>query len=275
MSRTGTVTRLRTPAVAIGTALLLPLTALTLRAAPATQTADVISLVSRNDGRPVTMHVEARGERCWAVSSDDDTVGVAIGDDLCGMTAEVDGASSLRVRLERDRLVFSRGGRSYVITDAATVERARGLFAPLMAIAGRQAELGREQRQLGERQRDFGRQQREMRTGLDARELDGDLEQVKARFRALARRGATPQDLEDLQTELGALQMTLAALQLRAGGQQERLASQQARLGSQQTTYGQQQMAFEREARQMIEGINASLRPLLDTAIHDGLARPE
>src|SRR5579859_2183224 len=125
---------------------------------------DTFTLVSRSDGESVRMHVEGRGDHCWATTSDDRGIGISMGDSECTMRDEGSGdGASLYARIEPTKITFHLNGKPYSVSDAATVKSARSLFDPLARIEEQQSELGRQQRALGEKQRDFGRQQREVK----------------------------------------------------------------------------------------------------------------
>ena len=125
---------------------------------------DTFTLISRNDGGSVDMHVEGRGDHCWASTSDDRGIGISLGDSKCTMWDEgADDGASLHAKIEPMKIAFRLNGKSYIVSDAATVKSARSLFGPLVTIEEQQSDLGAKQRALGEKQREFGRQQREVK----------------------------------------------------------------------------------------------------------------
>src|SRR5579859_2944262 len=89
---------------------------------------DTFTLVSRSDGESVRMHVEGRGDHCWATTSDDRGIGISMGD-----------GASLYARIEPTKITFRLNGKPYSVSDAATVKSARSLFDPLVRIEEQQS----------------------------------------------------------------------------------------------------------------------------------------
>ncbi len=112
-------------------------------------------------------------------------------------------------------LYLKRGGKAYVVRDAATLEKARAIFKP-------QEELGRQQAALGSRQAALGSQQ----AALGA-------QQAK-----LALRHATSRGSDDTARAQDAL-----------GKQQAELGERQGALGEEQAKLGERQEKLGREAR--------------------------
>src|SRR5579864_3885251 len=124
---------------------------------------DTFTLISRDDGGSVNMHAKGGGDHCWTSTSDEGGIGIGIsrGDSKCTMWDEgADDEASLRAKIEPTKITFRLKGKSYVVSDAATVKSARDLFGPLVSIEEQQSELGAQQRAHGEKQRELGRQQR-------------------------------------------------------------------------------------------------------------------
>src|SRR5262249_52173993 len=66
---------------------------------------------------------------------------------------------ALRNKIQSDFIWFKHEGRAYIVTDRATVEEAKGYFAPQEELGRQQAELGARQAELGAKQAELGRQQ--------------------------------------------------------------------------------------------------------------------
>jgi hypothetical protein len=236
-------------------------------------TNDTYTLVTRSDGR-VNMHVEGRGDHCWATSSPDDHVGVTMGDKLCTMWEEGrTGENSLYAQISPDKISFHLDGKSYVTSDGATVRQARNLFGPLTSIQEQQSALGEQQRALGAKQRDLGRQQREVK--IQVPDMSSDFKKVEADAKRLSSEGGTQSDLGDLQSELGDLQSRLGDLQSQAGDQQSKFGDQQSALGDQQSALGDQQSKLGDQAGEKAEGIAKTLRTMLAQSVQNGTAKPD
>lgn len=180
---------------------------------------------------------------------------------------------SIQARLAPRKISFRHDGKDYVITDAATVKRARDLFAPLEAIMERQQTLGSQQRALGDKQRALGEQQREVKVQIP--DMNADFKKVEADAKRLSVEGGTQSELGDLQSELGDLQSRLGDLQSQAGDMQSKLGDQQSVLGDQQSALGDQQSDLGEKGKQIAPGIAEKLRGILSQSIQNGTAKAE
>ena len=235
---------------------------------------DTFVVVSRTDGRRVVLHVEGRGDHCWATTTDDESAGIAMGDDLCDVWIEGGNEPpSLTAKIAPSKISFRLSGKEYVISDAATVKKMRGMFDPLIAIDDQQQELGAKQRALGAKQRELGRQQREVKVKVP--DMSADIEKVEADAKRLSTQGGTQSDLGDLQSELGDLQSKLGDLQSQAGEQQSNFGDQQSELGDQQSALGDQQSALGDKSQAIAKDVAAKVREMLTQAVKSGTAKTE
>ncbi|MGB7023812.1 MAG: hypothetical protein WBD73_08450 [Candidatus Acidiferrales bacterium] len=235
---------------------------------------DTFTLISRSDGGSVDMHVEGRGDHCWASTSDDRGVGISMGDSKCTMLDEgANDDASLRARIEPTKITFRLNGKSYVVSDAATVKSARNLFGPFVTIEEQQSELGAQQRALGEKQREFGRQQRDVKVPVP--DMSADFQKVEADAKRLSSQGGTQSELGDLQSEIGDLQSRLGDLQSQAGDVQSKLGDQQSTLGDQQSALGDRQSALGDESEKIATDVAGKLRAMLTEAVKSGVAKGE
>jgi hypothetical protein len=235
---------------------------------------DTFMLISRSDGGAVDMHVEGRGNHCWATTSDDRGIGISMGDGLCTLWDEgADDSTSLRAKVTPGKISFHLNGKSYAITDVATVKRARELFDPLVAVGDKQSELGEQQRARGEREREFGRQQSEVKVPVP--DMSADFQKVEADAKRLSSQGGTQSELGDLQSEIGDLQSRLGDLQSQAGDVQSKLGDQQSKLGDQQSALGDKQSALGDEAEKIATDVAGKLRAMLTAAVKRGVAKAE
>lgn len=109
---------------------------------------DIFTVVSRSGHSRVNMHVEGRGDHCWATVSDDKRAAITMGDNLCTLRDEgADTRASLQARIELDKISFRLNGKSYFITDAPTVKSVRSIFDPLVSIADQQSTLSEKRTQ--------------------------------------------------------------------------------------------------------------------------------
>lgn len=236
---------------------------------------DTFTVVSRTDGRSIVLHVNGRGDgHCWATTTDDESAGIAMGDDLCDAWAEGgDEEGSLIAKIAPSKISYRMGGKEYTISDAATVKKMRGLFDPLIALDMQQSELGQQQRALGAKQRELGRQQRLVKVKVP--DMSADIQKVEADAKRLNAEGGTQSDLGDLQSELGELQSRLGDLQSQAGEQQSKFGDQQSDLGDQQSALGDKQSQLAEKGQGVARDIASKVRATLEQAVKDGSAKPE
>jgi len=235
---------------------------------------DTFMLISRADAGRVDMHVEGRGDHCWATTSDDRGVGISMGDELCTLWDEgADASESLRAKIAPNKISFWLNEKSYEIRDAATVKRARGLFDPLVTIGDQQSELGKQQRALGEEQRGLGRQEREVKVKVP--DMSADFQKIEADAKRLSSTGGTQSELGDLQSEIGDLQSKIGDVQSQAGDAQSKIGDQQSELGDKQSALGEQQSALGDQLQKLAGDIADKLRAMLAEAVQSGTAKPE
>jgi len=265
------LTRLATAAAAM---LLVASVAPFLARAQTKYANDTFTVVSRSDGERVRMHLEGRGDHCWATTSDDRGIGISMGDSECTMRDEGPGdGASLYARIEPTKITFRLNGKPYSVSDPTTVKSARSLFDPLVKVEEQQSELGRQQRALGEKQRDFGRQQREVKVPVP--DMSADFQKVETDAKRLSSQGGTQSELGDLQSEIGDLQSRLGDLQSQAGDVQSKIGDQQSRLGDQQSALGDKQSALGDQSEKIATDIAGKLRAMLTQAVQSGAAKGE
>jgi hypothetical protein len=219
------------------------------------QSADAAS----GNGSTVWTSQESKGEPYVIVSGNSLT--------MSGSPQEAEQARTLRGKIRGEYVWFLHDGKAYVITDAATLERARVLFKPQEELGRQQAALGAQQAALGEQQARLGQQQ----AGVTIRmpDLSGDIADVQARIQELEKempatdlreREQRVRSLEDelknvkekdvTQSQLGEYQSLMAELQSHLGGREEARAEVESRISELQGRLGElQSQAGEAQAR--------------------------
>jgi beta-lactamase regulating signal transducer with metallopeptidase domain len=191
---------------------------------------------------------------------------------MSGSTQDARHVEKLKKQIPGDFIWFQRDEKSYIIRDQATVDRARGLWAP-------QEELGRKQEELGKQQEELGRQQEELGNRMEqvqvkVPDMTAELDRLKAKLQKLGP-SATMEQIGDLQSEIGELQSKLGEIQSQAGEQQGKLGEQQGALGEKQGKLGEQQGELGRQQAELAEKATSQMKELLDEAIKNGTAKPE
>jgi beta-lactamase regulating signal transducer with metallopeptidase domain len=156
---------------------------------------------------------------------------------------------------------FSRGGKSYVITDPTILAQAEAMQKPIDDLGRQQEELGRQQEILGKQQEELGRKQEQV--SLPAPDVTKELEQLnKAVAQLNAKKGGTvsEEELADLQGKIGDIQGRLGELQGRMGERQGQFGEQQGKLGEQQGRIAQEN--------------DRKMKTIFDESLRDGKAKP-
>lgn len=198
---------------------------------------------------------------------------IGIGDGCWIWSDTRDVPRAMRVRIAPDKIAFSHEGQSYIINDAATVKRARGIFAQMDDILSQQHDLGAQQRALGEKQRELGRQQRGVKVSVP--DMSAEFAKVEADAKRLSTQGGTQSELGGLQSELGDLQSRIGDLQSQVGKQQSKFGEQQSVLGDQQSRLGDQQSELGDKSEAMAKDVLVKLQALLMQAIQSGAAQKQ
>ncbi|HXW54262.1 MAG TPA: hypothetical protein VEJ67_00845 [Candidatus Cybelea sp.] len=273
MRKLSTLSLTKCTAIAVATAFAAS-AAPFLAQAQSNHANDTFILISRSDGGSVDMHVEGNGDHCWATKSDDNGVGISMGDSKCTLWEEgQNDEASMHAKLTQASISFRLSGKSYSISDSAMVKRARDLFDPLVNIEEQQNELASKQRALGAKQRDLGELQREVK--IPVPDMSADFQKVEAHAKRLSVDGGTQSDLGDLQSEIGDLQSELGDLQSQAGDAQSKLGDQQSALGDQQSALGDQQSDLGEKSQHVAREIADKMRNILAQSIQNGTAKPD
>jgi beta-lactamase regulating signal transducer with metallopeptidase domain len=191
---------------------------------------------------------------------------------MSGSTQDSRHVEKLKKQIPGDFIWFQRDEKSYIIRDQATVDRARGLWAPQEELGRKQEELGKQQEELGRQQEELGNKMEQVRVKVP--DMTAELDRLKAKLQKLGP-SATMEQIGDLQSEIGELQSKLGEIQSQAGEQQGKLGEQQGALGEKQGKLGEQQGELGRQQGELAEKATREMKELLDQAIKNGTAKPE
>lgn len=210
----------------------------------------------------------------WSSDRHGDAWAIVSGDsiNMSGSMEDAERARSYRSSVPGAYIWFMHDGKTWLITDPATVRRAQELFRPQEDLGRRQAELGEQQARLGEKQASLGEQQSGVRVRMPA--LDDQVRAVREQVELLEKQirdtqqasmaendrrlQALEKELRDdagkelTQDQLGALQASVSEVQSRISDQvseriseiQSRIGDLQSRLGELQSQAGDQQSRF-------------------------------
>lgn len=242
--------------------------------APSKYANDTFTVMSRSDHGRVKIHLEGKGDHCWSTTSENRTVAVSMGDDMCTSEPyDVPDDAAVFARVMPNKIAFRLNGKAYSTSDAGTVKNARSLFEPLVGIEAQQNQLGAQQRALGEKQGELGRNQRDIKVSVP--DMSAEFQKIEADAKRLATQGGTQDELGDLQSELGDLQSRIGDLQSQAGDAQSKIGDQQSDLGDQQSRLGDQQSELSDKAEALVVDISKKLQGMLTQVVSSGVAKPE
>jgi beta-lactamase regulating signal transducer with metallopeptidase domain len=124
----------------------------------------------------------------WQTSHNGDAYAIVSGDSLnmSGSSQDAERARNFRSKISGEYIWFEHEGKQYLITDRATVERAKELFRPQEELGHKQAELGEKQAKLGEEQALLGEKQ--AKASVKMPELDNRVQEVTARLQDIEKR---------------------------------------------------------------------------------------
>src|SRR5579884_330054 len=220
---------------------------------------------------------EAKGHCCyWRIGADHgDSYVIVSGDSIImsGLASDVERARSYRSQTAGDYIWFTQNGKSYLVTDPATLRAIKEMFKPQEELQRKQDELERQQEPLERRQDELSKQQDGVKVlvpPMDQKlhELEREAEAVSKRlndahfeklandpnFKALVKsmegaRELNQDQLNDLMDRLGEMQDRLgddywnrmSDMQSRIGELQSELGELQSRAGEEQSRIGEQQ----------------------------------
>ena len=191
---------------------------------------------------------------------------------MSGSTQDVRHVEKLKKQIPGDFIWFQRDEKSYLIRDQATIDRARGFWAPQEELGKKQEELGKQQEVLGKQQEELGSKMEQVRVNVP--DMTAALDKLKAKLQKLGP-SATMEQIGDLQSEIGELQSKIGEIQSHAGEEQSKLGEQQGELGEKQGKLGEQQGKLGEQQAELAEKATRQMKELLDEAIKNGTAKPE
>lgn len=244
-------------------------------AAPATPPAPPAARAARSARAPRTPKASSfRHGSSYAYGEDDLHFVMASGKNdsmtMSGSSDDVGMVRELKKKIPGDFIWFERDGKSYIIRDQATIDRARTFWAPQEELGKKQEELGAQQEALGKQQEELGARMEQIKVNVP--DMTADLDKLRAKLKQL-NSTATMEEIGEVQEEIGALQEKIGELQSQAGEQQGKLGEQMGALGEKQGKLGEQQGALGERQGELARQANHQMKQLLDEAITKGTAQ--
>jgi len=220
---------------------------------------------------------------------------------------------ALRRKLKTDFIWFERNGKSYVITDPATVKRASEAFAAQGELGRLQGELGEKQGALGEAQGALGQQQGALGEQMgelhwNLQNLKVDLPDLTAEMQALReksqelRQVLSEKDLEEIRNSVAQMEQQISEAQREMAKaqadtaahaidsatmekamsdarealeqQMEKFSAEQEKLSTQQEILGKKQEELGREQEKAAAKAQAEIKAIIDDSLARGTAQP-
>jgi beta-lactamase regulating signal transducer with metallopeptidase domain len=188
---------------------------------------------------------------------------------MSGSTEDAEMVQELRKTIPGDFIWFERDGKSYIIRDQATIDRARKFWAPQEELGKKQEVLGKQQEVLGKQQEELGAKMEQIQVNVP--DMTAELDKLKAELQQLNSK-ATVEQVGRIQSEIGELQSKIGELQSQAGEQQSKLGEKMGALGEKQGKLGEQQGELGRQQAELAREATRKMKQLLDEAITKGTA---
>jgi len=191
---------------------------------------------------------------------------------MSGSFGDGEMVQELRKTIPGDFIWFRRDGKSYIIRDQATIDRARKFWAPEEELGKKQQELGKQQEALGKQQEELSDKMQQIKVNVP--DMTAALDKLKAELQQL-NSSATMEQVGHIQSEIGELQSRIGNLQSQAGEQQSKLGEQMGALGEKQGKLGTQQGEMGRKQGEMAQQAYRQMKQLFEEAISKGIAKPQ
>lgn len=258
-----------------------------------------------------------RGSYSFSTDGDDSYAIISAGSStMSGSFAHADFAQleALRGKLKTDFIWFERDGKSYIITDPATVKRAMEAFTAQAELGRQQGDLGEQQGALGEAQGAMGEQQGalgeqmgELRWNLqnlkvDLPDMTAELQALREKSRELSQ-VLSEKNVEEIRTSVEQMEKQIAEAQREMAKaqadtavahsidsatmekamndareaieqQMEKFSADQEKLGTQQEILGKQQEELGRQQEKATAKAQAEIKAIIDESLSRGTAQP-
>lgn len=239
----------------------------TVPQAPRLLEAPVVPLMQISTDQDVTYSYRSNGFNGgmdFAISSGDSVI-------VSGSDDDRNAAERLHKKTSGDFIWFIHERSEYVIRDAATVQAAKQLYAPMEDLRKQQEALQKQQEELENQQEEMAKQMEAVRVEVPA-DLVQRMQAVEAKIKALG--GSADMDqLGRLQGEFGDLQYQLGSLQHKAGEAQRELGEQQRLLGEKQRDLGRGQRDLGRKQAESAREAPRRMQEIISKALADGTAK--
>ncbi len=192
---------------------------------------------------------------------------------MSGDRDDAEHARALKRKIPGDFVWFARDEKSYIISDRATVDRAKQLWQPNLDLEKQQKELGKQQEELGRQAEDAAKKIEEMK--IKVPDLTAEMQKVEEAMKKLNAEGGTMHEIGDLQRQMGEIQREIGEAQRDAGRTAGEMGREQGEWGRKMGEIGRRQGEVGRKQAEQAREASREMQQLLDDAVTRGLAKPE
>jgi beta-lactamase regulating signal transducer with metallopeptidase domain len=192
---------------------------------------------------------------------------------MSGDRDDAEHARALKRKIPGDFIWFERDEKSYIISDAATVGRAKQLWQPNEDLEKQQRGLAKQQEELAKQAEDARQKVEDMK--IKVPDLSAEMQKVEEAMKQLSANGGTMNEIGDLQKQMGELQRQIGEAEANAGREQGAWGREQGDWGRKMGEIGRQQGQIGRKQAEDAREASRQMQQLLDDAIAHGLAKPE
>jgi len=172
-------------------------------------------------------------------------------------------------------LWFTRGGKSYLIEDAAVVAQIQAMYKPMEELGRQQEELGRQQEKLGKEQEALANGQSQVRMSVpDMSHEIAEVDAAMAKLKAMRDAKVSQEEVAEVQGKLAELQGRLGEMQGRMGDREGDFGERQGHLGELQGKLGEQQGRLGEQQGKLAQEADRKVKSIIDQSLSNGKARP-
>jgi bla regulator protein blaR1 len=207
------------------------------------------------------------GPRFAIVSKDSDEL------IMSGDRDDAEHARALKKKIPGDFIWFERDEKSYIISDPATVNRAKQLWQPGEDLEKQQKDLGKQQEDLAKQAEDAEKKIEDMKIKLP--DLTAEMQKAEEAMRKLNTEGGTLNEIGDLQGQMGEIQREIGEVESSVGRTAGQFGREQGQWGRKMGEIGRKQGELGRKQAELAREASRQMQALLDDAVAKGLAKPE
>lgn len=192
---------------------------------------------------------------------------------MSGDRDDAEHARALKGKIPGDFVWFERDQKSYIISDQATVDRAKQLWQPNLELEKQQRDLQKQQEGLARQAEDAVRKIEDMK--IKVPDLSAEMQKVQEALKKLNSEGGTMNEIGDLQRQMGEILREIGEAQRDAGRTAGIMGREQGEWGRKMGEVGRRQGEIGRKQAEQAREAARQMQQLLDDAVAKGLAKPE